>query len=111
MTVIFNSFRFRNDGDIRVHVGLEAPIGSNVFPTPTIDVAPNSNATVPPFSVQNTSSLKLTVTYDDDPTTDTESVNFSDAANPYAVFIDSFSARWVTIGGLSGELSLAFGSR
>jgi hypothetical protein len=107
MSVIFNNFQFQNDAGLDSYVMLEAPVGSNLFSQP-LKVAANSSATVPPFSIPDVQSLKLTVTHTDDPTVDTESFDCSKTGNSYPTFITAFVVRYDTIGEFQGEISLAF---
>jgi hypothetical protein len=108
MPINFNAFQFQNDAGIDCYVALEAPVGSAVFSQP-LKVAAGSPAKVPSFSVPDVQSLKLQITYTDDPTKDKECFDFSKSADPYPTFIEAFSVRFSTIGSFQGQISLAFG--
>jgi hypothetical protein len=105
MTIIFDTFKFHNDNSVAVHIGLEAPIGTTIV---DVDVNPNSDATFQKFSVENIASLKLTVVAPSHGNyTDTETIDFSNDATPYPVYVTAFTAH-SGIGSIAGEVSLAF---
>jgi hypothetical protein len=104
MAILFDDFKFRNWNGIPVHISLEAPIGTTIL---KLNVNANSDANVPVFSVENTTSLKLTVLADpaDHPNPDIETIDFGNAT-PYPIYVTAFSAR-SAIGSIEGEVSLA----